>query len=66
MFTSQPSQMDRLLSANEVKAIIGKRHSWLYEAIKSGAFPKPRKIGRRNSWPASEVYEWMAALPRAA
>jgi predicted DNA-binding transcriptional regulator AlpA len=63
---SETNAFDRLLSANDVKELTGRGHTWLYGAIKTGAVPKPRKIGRRNVWRASEISDWMASLPRAA
>jgi predicted DNA-binding transcriptional regulator AlpA len=59
-----PNVEDRLLSANDVKKIAGKGHTWLYAAMKDGRIPAPRKIGKRNAWLASEINAWMSALPK--
>lgn len=56
---------DRLLTVADVVKITSKPRTSVYLAVSRGAFPAPRKSGRRTVWLASEIDAWMASLPRA-
>ncbi|WP_440217313.1 helix-turn-helix transcriptional regulator [Chromobacterium piscinae] len=39
-------------------------HTWIYEQIEAGSFPKQRHLGKNVvRWIESEVNEWIKALP---
>lgn len=41
------------------------KRSALYEWMKKGVFPRPRKLGSRSVWLAEEVREWFHSQPTA-
>lgn len=50
----------RFLRLPDVMKMIGLGRSKIYQMIKSGEFPRPRKLGRRVSvWLLEEVQLWM-------
>lgn len=55
----------RLLDINELRAIKGialsRRGIW--NKVKVGTFPQPRKLGLRAVWIEAEIDAWIAALP---
>jgi prophage regulatory protein len=51
---------DRFLRFPQVKARVGFSHSWVYEKIAQGLFPKPLKVGRSSVWLESEITKWLA------
>ncbi|WP_428980623.1 helix-turn-helix transcriptional regulator [Chromobacterium piscinae] len=55
---------ERLLTIKEVKERTGMSHTWIYEQIEAGSFPKQRHLGKNVvRWIESEVNEWIKALP---
>lgn len=53
---------EEILRKPRVLAIIGMGSTWLHEAVKSGAFPTPVKLGARAvGWKRSEVEAWLAS-----
>lgn len=56
----------RLLRLPEVMASTGLRKSAIYEALKEGRFPTPRKWGRASLWPEAEVARWVTAVAAPA
>lgn len=57
---------DRLLPLKEVMAITRISGSKIYRMMRSGSFPRPRKLGLRAvRWLESEIQDWMANCPRA-
>ncbi len=47
----------------KVLAAIGMGNTWLYEAVNSGEFPQPVKIGERAvGWRKTEVLKWLDTL----
>ena len=51
-----------MLRIRDVMRVTGMRRTALYEACRSGAFPKPIKLGpRMSAWPAHEVETWVQA-----
>lgn len=58
---------DHLIRQPELLELTAKSRSSLYREINEGTFPAPVRIGKRAvAWRASEVYEWMGSLPKAA
>ena len=55
-----------LLSADEVFRTVGVRRTKIYEMIRDGVFPKPRKIGAVSRWRSDEVQDFIDNLPSAA
>lgn len=61
-----PFVQGRLLSLEEVLAIVGAPRSTLYEWIAADLFPAPVRVGKRGSrWRAAEVVAWIESLPVA-
>lgn len=58
--------MDRLLSIDELRTIVPLAPSTLYALVAKGAFPKPRKIGKRSLWRESDVQKYIADEEQAA
>lgn len=57
--------IDKFLRISDVMSITGLARSTLYALVQNDQFPKPIKIGSRNSaWIASEVGEWMTTQVR--
>ena len=56
-----PDQIDRLLTLEEVRRIIGLSSATLYRLIARGQFPSPIRIGRTSRWPESEVSSFVQA-----
>ena len=54
-----------LLNIDEVQAVMGVSRATVYEWMAVRGFPRPRKLGRCNRWPADEVEEWYKAQPLA-
>ena len=52
---------DKLLRLEAVEQAIGLKKSKIYEMIGKGQFPRPVKLGSINTWPSSEVAEWISA-----
>jgi prophage regulatory protein len=53
---SQP----QFLRLKEVMARVGLRVNTIYRHLASGAFPRPRKVGRSSFWVTAEVDDWIA------
>ncbi len=52
--------LDRMLRRKEVLRVSGKGATALWQDIKAGTFPKPRKIGPRSvGWLESEITNWL-------
>lgn len=45
---------DKTLNSKQVREIFDKSHTWIWQNIKKGSFPKPFKIGRLNFWMQSQ------------
>ncbi len=47
---------------------VGMGYTFIYEAMKVGAFPGPVQLpgGKAVAWRESEIDAWIAALPRAS
>lgn len=53
---------DSILRLRPVMDISGLGRSSIYNYIKAGNFPRPRKLGARSvGWLASEIFEWVAS-----
>lgn len=55
----QLSELERLITINEVEFITGFKSSYIYAKIKEGEFPQPVKIGNASRWRESEVQQWI-------
>jgi hypothetical protein len=43
-----------------VRGIIGQSRAWIYQEIRAGRFPPPRRLGPRSSgWISTSIHEWM-------
>ena len=51
--------MDKLLTEKQVTEIIGFKRTKLYQMIKKGDFPTPKKYGRTNRWFQSDIEDWL-------
>ena len=56
-----PELIDRLLTIDEVRRIVGLSNATLYRLINRGQFPSPVRIGRTSRWPESEVSSFLQA-----
>lgn len=55
---------DPLLRRREVERETGLSRTSIYRMMSEGAFPRPRRIGRRAvAWPASQIEAWKAGRP---
>ncbi|WP_298431384.1 AlpA family phage regulatory protein [Ottowia sp.] len=59
---------DRLLRRQPMLNKVGMGYTFIYEAMKVGAFPGPVQLpgGKAVAWRESEIDAWIAALPRAS
>ena len=56
---------EALLSLPEVMRLTTLRQSAIYARMNAGTFPASRQVGlRKVAWPAGEVLDWIAALPK--
>lgn len=53
---------DRLLKVSDVQAILQLSRSAVYAGVRSGAVPKPIKIGKSARWKASQIESLMDQL----
>jgi prophage regulatory protein len=60
-YSAEPAaRSDRFMAIIEVMKTSGTSRSTVYEWVKRGILPKPRKLGpRRVGWLASEMAEWV-------
>lgn len=60
------ASVERLLNDAEVTALSGLGRTARAERVKRGEFPAPRILSSRcKRWLESEVFAWVAALPKA-
>nr|WP_284694688.1 AlpA family phage regulatory protein [Geomonas sp. Red32] len=53
------------MDLEDVTTMLNVSHMTIYRLEKRGEFPARRKItGKKVGWLASEVREWLAALPK--
>lgn len=53
--------MDRLLSLDEVKGLVGLGKSMIYRKMRAGTFPRACKAGGCSTrWSEREVQDWVA------
>lgn len=58
------STPDRLLTRQEVEAMVGVKRSAIYRWMAQGTFPMPLKLGTSSvRWRQSEIEAWIGALP---
>jgi len=52
--------MDRFLPLSEVERATSLKKSKLYEMVRTGDFPRQKRVtGRRRAWLASEIESWI-------
>jgi prophage regulatory protein len=51
--------MDKLLTEKQVSEIVGFKRTRLFQMIKAGDFPPPKKYGRNNRWFESDIEQWL-------
>lgn len=57
---------DRLLRQPDVVARVGLSRSRIWDLVREGRLPPPRRISARAvAWLASEIDEWIASRPSA-
>jgi prophage regulatory protein len=57
---------DRMLRLNEVKERLGVGHSFIYDGMKAGTFPKSIKLGENTvRWRESDINAWLDERARA-
>lgn len=58
---------DEIWRKPRVLEAIGMKNTWLHEAVKSGDFPAPIRLGARAvGWRRSDVEAWLASREKAA
>jgi predicted DNA-binding transcriptional regulator AlpA len=63
--TVPPIPREALLPLPEVVRLTSLSQTVIYERMAAGTFPLARHLGpRRVAWPAAEVLDWIAALPK--
>ncbi|SIO50904.1 transcriptional regulator, AlpA family [Burkholderia sp. GAS332] len=55
---------DRLLRLPQVLDMVGLGKTMLYEMIKTGEFPQPRKVRHLSVWVESEVQTWISKIAK--
>lgn len=54
---------DRLLKLSDVSRKAGVGSTWIYNKMKTGAFPRPVKLGERCvRWRESDIDVWIGSL----
>jgi predicted DNA-binding transcriptional regulator AlpA len=59
-----PPLLERLLSKPEVLTIANLSYPTIWTMMRQNKFPRSRIVGGKSMWLASEVNDWLAALPR--
>jgi predicted DNA-binding transcriptional regulator AlpA len=54
---------ERLLDKSEVITVTGRSFPTLWQWMRDGRFPRARDANGRPVWIASEIYNWVKALP---
>jgi prophage regulatory protein len=56
--------MQEMLGLKAVVAATGISRATIYVLMSEGAFPRPRRVGKRAvRWSSSEIQEWLANRP---
>jgi prophage regulatory protein len=56
--------MQEMLGLKAVVAATGISRATIYVLMSEGAFPRPRRVGKRAvRWNSSEIQEWLANRP---
>lgn len=53
---------ERLLRLPQVLETVGLGKTLLYELMKTGEFPQPRKVRHLSLWPESEIQQWVRTV----
>lgn len=57
-----PTRLE-LMTLQDVQAKVKLGKSMIYQSIKAGTFPAPRKVGAAARWRSDEVDDWIRSLP---
>jgi len=61
----QSAAEHRMLRRKEVEHRTGFKRAYIYQLIKTGKFPKSRRIGvRAVGWDSAEIEQWIAQRPQ--
>lgn len=56
---------DRVMLRPEVELAVGRKKSWIYDAVKRGEFPAPFSLGgSRVAWWLSDISAYLESLKR--
>lgn len=56
---------DRVMLRPEVELVVGRKKSWIYDAVKRGEFPAPFSLGgSRVAWWLSDIAAYLESLKR--
>jgi len=56
---------DRVMLRPEVELAVGRKKSWIYDAVKRGEFPAPFSLGgSRVAWWLSDIAAYLESLKR--
>lgn len=56
---------DRVMLRPEVEQAVGRKKSWIYDAVKRGDFPAPFSLGgSRVAWWLSDIAAYLESLKR--
>jgi predicted DNA-binding transcriptional regulator AlpA len=53
----------QLLGRHEIVALTGRSYPTIWSMMRRGEFPRSRIVGGKSAWLASEVQQWLTALP---
>ncbi|SPY08084.1 MULTISPECIES: helix-turn-helix transcriptional regulator [Oligella] len=56
--TTQPLLAD----IKDLQKIVKLGKTTIYDLIKKGEFPQPKRVGRRSLWDISEIQVWVESL----
>lgn len=51
-------QINFYLKLSEIRALYGVGSTWVYDKIKEGTFPEPKKFGYMSRWAARDLLKW--------
>jgi prophage regulatory protein len=57
------TEVDRLLSREQVLAATGLSYPTIWRMMREGTFPRAREVGGRTFWLASEIQDWIKSRP---
>ena len=58
MNSTTDSTQIRYLKLTEVCTLYGVGKTWIYDSIKAGDFPAPKKLGCMSRWSSDDLLKW--------